>query len=579
MDSARFILAIVLMIAVIFLTNLLFPPPKRPAKGPAEATAPSAVPAGSVAATASRATAPPPAPPAPQESTATAAPASTPAAPAAQPVLRAAPAVIVESPLYRYAISRLGGAITSAELLEYKSFTREGPVQLVADDMGPLVSYRVRVGTRVVDLRNADFQVQGRNPAADSPAVSPLTLEVAGGQAPVTVRMVHRDTAYSAELDYTFAPDRYLVQVRGRIQVAGESGPEVLIDLGPTLATNEAEPAEDYRSLAYVVDNTLNGIDSRSLDKVKEQQIEEGPLAWVAVKNKYFLLAALAPSDSASHAFGGLIARPFGAPHAALLTATIPASAGGGFAYDLYMGPQEYNRLAAIDRDIQDVNPYGWRFLRPVIRPLAHVITWAVLAMHRILAVGYGWILILFGVLVRLLLWPLNAKAMRSQLKNMELQPRIKEIQEKYKNEPEKLQKEMLRLYKEEGFNPLGGCLPMLIPFPVLITLYYVFQATIEFRGVPFLWLPDLARADPLYILPILLGVSMFALQWLGTRTTQQSNPQMKMMMYFMPIFMTVIFLKLASGLNLYYAASNIASIPQQIQIVRERAAIQNRRT
>jgi YidC/Oxa1 family membrane protein insertase len=102
-----------------------------------------------------------------------------------------------------------------------------------------------------------------------------------------------------------------------------------------------------------------------------------------------------------------------------------------------------------------------------------------------------------------------------------------------------------------------------------------VFQSTIAFRGVEFLWLPDLSRADPLYILPVLLGVSMFLMQWLSTRSMTEQNPQMKFMMYAMPIFMTVIFLNFASGLNLYYAAMNFASIPQQLQIMRERKRFQ----
>jgi YidC/Oxa1 family membrane protein insertase len=137
----------------------------------------------------------------------------------------------------------------------------------------------------------------------------------------------------------------------------------------------------------------------------------------------------------------------------------------------------------------------------------------------------------------------------------------------------------MLRLYKEEGFNPMGGCLPLLIPFPVLITLFFVFQATIEFRGEPWLWLPDLSRPDPIYVIPVLMGVSMFVLQWLSMRTARDANPQMKMMMWFMPIFMVVIFLKFASGLNLYYTAMNIASIPQQLLIARERARLQAARS
>jgi YidC/Oxa1 family membrane protein insertase len=133
----------------------------------------------------------------------------------------------------------------------------------------------------------------------------------------------------------------------------------------------------------------------------------------------------------------------------------------------------------------------------------------------------------------------------------------------------------MMKLYKEHGFNPLAGCLPMLLPWPVLIALFFVFQNTIELRGVPFLWLPDLSAPDPFFILPIFLGVSMFLLQWVSMRSMPQQNPQMKMMMYVMPIMMVVIFFNLASGLNLYYATANIATLPQQIWIAGERKKAQ----
>jgi YidC/Oxa1 family membrane protein insertase len=172
-------------------------------------------------------------------------------------------------------------------------------------------------------------------------------------------------------------------------------------------------------------------------------------------------------------------------------------------------------------------------------------------------------------------LFPLNQKAMRAQIKNMAVQPLIQEIQAKHKDNPEKLQKEMMKLYKEHGFNPLGGCLPMLLPWPVLIALFFVFQYTIELRGVSFLWLPDLSAPDPYYILPAFLGVSMFLLQWVSMRSMPQTNQQMKMMMYFMPIMMVFIFFQLASGLNLYYATANIATLPQQIWIAGERKKAQ----
>jgi YidC/Oxa1 family membrane protein insertase len=157
----------------------------------------------------------------------------------------------------------------------------------------------------------------------------------------------------------------------------------------------------------------------------------------------------------------------------------------------------------------------------------------------------------------------------------MAVQPLVTEIQAKYKEQPEKLQKEMMKLYREHGFNPLAGCLPMLLPWPILIALFFVFQNTIELRGVEFLWLPDLSAPDPLYLLPLFLGVSMFLMQWVSMRTLDTVNPQMKMMMWMMPIMMIFIFFRLASGLNLYYATANIATIPQQMWIANERKKVQ----
>jgi YidC/Oxa1 family membrane protein insertase len=237
----------------------------------------------------------------------------------------------------------------------------------------------------------------------------------------------------------------------------------------------------------------------------------------------------------------------------------------------LLLGPQEYARLSALGQGMEEVNPYGWRFFRPIIRPFVSIIMAVLVFLHTNLNIGYGWVLVVFGVAMRIVLWPLNHKAMKAQLRNMAVQPLVAEIQKKYKDTPEKLQKEMMRLYKEHGFNPLAGCIPMLLPWPVLIALFFVFQNTIELRGVPFLWLPDLSAKDPFYILPILLAVSMWGMQWVSLRSLEQPNPQMKMMLWLMPGMMLFIFMNLASGLNLYYATANIATIPQQIWIANER--------
>ncbi len=551
MEGGRFLLAIVLMIAVVVVTNIILPPVPPEAGVPADTVSTGAV------------TPPAPAPATPAAGTQPPVATGTTVPAPADPTLPA-DTILVASPLYEYGFSTRGGGIVSARLLGYASFRdgAEGPAaQLVPVYATGLVRHRLQIGTQVIDLAALEFRPDQRG----------LTM-TDGETGTRQLRLTHQDStgAFRVDLTYTFDPSSYVFDVAMRVGGLQGATPQLLLDVGPRLATNEAEAAEDERALAYVVRNEATGVSSTQYTKVRAQQIENGPLTWFAVKSKYFVAAAMRP-DAAGMPFGGVIATPGNTELDVDLTATLLPDAEGQLRYRLYLGPQEFDRLAAFQNQLQDVSVFGWKFLQPVLRPLGHAITWLLLQMHRALGLGYGWVLVLFGVLVRVVLWPLNAKAMRAQMKNMEMQPRMKEIQARYKGEPEKLQKEMLRLYKEEGFNPAGGCLPMLLPFPVLIALFFVFQSTIEFRGVDFLWLPDLSRADPLYILPVALGLSMFLQQWLTLRTTKDVQPQMKIMTFVMPVFLTVLFLNFASGLNLYYASMNLASVPQQLQINKER--------
>ncbi len=345
--------------------------------------------------------------------------------------------------------------------------------------------------------------------------------------------------------------------------------------MGP--AFNEIDQRRDSTSLAYVVNHLQDGIQSTTFSDVTEASIEEGPLFWAATRSSYWVVGILTPETAGEPQYlGGLLARPSeDAGGRVALAVTQSLGPGGTFEHRFYAGPQDYARLSRVGSAFQEVNPVGWRFLRPVLRPIIAVIMWVLVFFHTNLAIGYGWVLILVGVLMRVVLFPLNHKAMRANLRNMAVQPLVKEIQTKYKDQPEKLQKEMMKLYKEHGFNPLAGCLPMLLPWPVLIALFFVFQNTIELRGVPFAWLPDLSTADPFYIVPALLGASMFLMQWVSMRTMDEVNPQMKMMMWGMPIFMIIIFANLPSGLNLYYLTANLATLPQTWWIARERQKVQ----
>jgi YidC/Oxa1 family membrane protein insertase len=258
------------------------------------------------------------------------------------------------------------------------------------------------------------------------------------------------------------------------------------------------------------------------------------------------------------------------------LTLTMPVPPAGDFGFDVYTGPLEYRRLARLGHDLDDANPYGG-VLRPIIQPVSVLVVNILIWMHDRLNLAYGWVLIIFGILVRVLLWPLNQKAMESSIRMQAVAPLIKQVQDRYKNEPERLQREMVRLYKEHNVNPLGGCLPMLLPLPVLFALFFVFANTIEFRCAPFLWLPDLSRPDPYYIIPVLMGLSMFAVSKIG-QIGVPPNPQAKTMLYFMPVFMTLLFLRFASGLNLYYTVQNIGSLPQQYLIAKRRLRDQGKR-
>ncbi len=573
METWRIFLAVTLMLGVIVLTNLLFPaaPPQSPG---APADTASSIERPTLEPAAPPLTAPDTqAPEAPPTTPETRTPAAQPgqagvsagdSAAVGEPGGPPARAIVVESPIYRYRLSTRGAALVGAEMREYESFTHDGAVELAVDTLGPLIGFGLRAGGQEGSLAAVRFTTE----AADT-----VRLVPGEGGREVTMR-AELASGGAIALTYTFTADSYAIDVRGQAELGALADQtSLLVRFSPTLAANELNEREDRRNRGYVINGTRSGIRSVTLSRVEEPTVEEGPLSWAALKNKYFV-AAVFGQIPAERYLGGLIVEPIPAQDAALLTATLPLQRTGDFAFRLYVGPQEPERLTAMGSQFGDVNPLGFAFLRPIIRPLAHIATWALVAMHRVSGLAYGWVVILFGILVNVLIWPLNMKAMRSQLRNMELQPRMKKIQEMHKDNPEQLQKEMIKLYKEEGFNPFGGCLPMLIPMPILFTLFFVFQSTIEFRGTEFLWLPDLSRPDPLYIIPVLMALSMFALQYLSYRSTPEPNPQMKLMMWFMPIFMLVILLNFASGLNLYYASSNVARVPQQLFIMKERRKV-----
>jgi YidC/Oxa1 family membrane protein insertase len=491
--------------------------------------------------------------------TSTARPADTTAAPPVS-ASQAADTIRVTSPLYTYGISTVGGRLVEARLLRYRSMAPgdgHALVQMLPPD-SRLLGLSLVLGPDTLSLADWRFTA-----SAESVSVS----------GPTSLRLSASKGAVSVTLTYTFRPDDYQIGVSGQVTGVGPNGGQLLVDMGPTLANTEGNEQENHRALALVTKrNETERTDFASL-KPGEPRTISGPLDWAAVKSKYFVTAILA-FDSAGGGISGatVTARKTEEkrPTSADIRLGLLLRPSGAFAYTVYAGPMEYDRLGAVGHDFDDVNPYGWPGFRTVIRPVAGAVRWLLVWMHDHLSLPYGLVLIFFGILVRLLLWPLNQKAMRANLQLQAVQPLMKEIQDKYKNDPQRMQQEMFKLYKEHNVNPLGGCWPMLLPMPVLFALFFVFQNTIELRGASFLWLPDLSRPDPLYVIPLIMGLSMFGLSKVG-QMGMEPNPQTKMMLYVMPVMMTFLFLNFASGLNLYYAVSNISSIPQQWLLARER--------
>ena len=469
--------------------------------------------------------------------------------------------VRVTSPLYTYGISTAGGKVVEARLARYRS-NAPGENHAVAQILPPdskLLDLVLVLGSDTIPLGDWHF-----TPSTDSLDVTsgPATLRLTGSKGPVSV-----------DLTYTFRPDDYQIGVSGKVTGVGPNGGQLLVGMGPTLANTEANDQENHRALSLVTKhNEADRTDFSGL-KPGEPRTISGPLEWAAIKSKYFVTAVLA-FDSTGGGISGVTATAKPTEEKRSISADVrlsmPLAPSGNFGYTVYAGPMEYDRLGRVGHDFDDVNPYGWPGIRTLIRPVAGAVRWLLVWMHDHLSLPYGLVLIFFGIMVRLLLWPLNQKAMRANLQLQAVQPLMKEMQDKYKNDPQRLQQEMFKLYKEHGVNPLGGCWPMLLPMPVLFALFFVFQNTIELRGASFAWLPDLSRPDPFYIIPIIMGLSMFGLSKVG-QMGMEPNPQMKMMLYVMPAVMTFLFLNFASGLNLYYAVSNIASIPQQWMLARER--------
>ena len=221
-----------------------------------------------------------------------------------------------------------------------------------------------------------------------------------------------------------------------------------------------------------------------------------------------------------------------------------------------YIGPKNARTLEAINPELTDAIEFGWfSFLS---KPFFKVLLWI-----NDYVGNWGWAIILFTLLVKFLLFPLSYKGMMSMQKLKDLAPKMKDIKEKYKGDPAKMNAQMMEMYKKHGANPMGGCLPLLLQIPVFFALYRVLLNAVELEGAPWiLWIENLAQMDPYFVLPVLMGVSM----WFQQRITPSNftDPLQEKIFKWFPVIMTIFFVYFPSGLVLYWLVNNLFTIGQQ---------------
>jgi YidC/Oxa1 family membrane protein insertase len=257
--------------------------------------------------------------------------------------------------------------------------------------------------------------------------------------------------------------------------------------------------------------------------------------------------------------------RAFGEEHVVTELAVDPATPA---TYTLYAGPKDYGRLKSLGVNLQENIDFGWfmfgswSFVRLLAEPMFLLLTF----IDRMVG-NYGISIILLTLLIKTVFIPLTHKSFKSMRAMQAIQPQIKAIQEKHKGNKEKLSKETMALYKEHQINPLGGCFPIFIQIPFFIAFFNILYTSIELRHAPFMgWITDLSAKDPYYILPVVMGVSMFVQQKIQPSTM---DPKQARIMMFLPVIFTFFFMNFPAGLVLYWLFNNLFTIAQQFLTVR----------
>jgi YidC/Oxa1 family membrane protein insertase len=500
---------------------------------------------------------------------------SEPAPPAAPPVVAkqasAETETVIDNDLYRVTFTNRGARVKSWILKKYRNNAQNGPLDLVNLQTSPSFGYPLSLYTYDETLRNRLNSV--------------LYLASSQGEvsAPAQITFEYADQDLVVRKAFRFTPGYVLnvetsVLYKGSEIFAPPAWPAGFGDQGtpasyaPSRIEYHSDISTDRTALFFP-----NYILRLPIKRVSGGDTVRGPFEWAGTDDQYFT-AIFIPDDPATAAMITL-RNPLevqqkpgenGTSKIEVLGAAV-GSLRGPTSERVYVGPKEIAALDAVpvptirndNPDLRGIVDFGWWGL--LARPLFLWLKWTYNHVYP----NWGWAIVIQTFIITAALLPLRITQMKSMLKMQRVAPQIKSIQEKYKKyslrDPRKaaMNEEISALYKKEGVNPAGGCLPMLVQLPFLYAYYRMLAVAIDLRQAHWLWVADLSARDPYFLLPILMVVSMFAMQ----RMTPQAGmdpQQQKMMNWMMPLFMGFIFFNLQAGLNLYYAETNLISIAQQ---------------
>ena len=462
----------------------------------------------------------------------------------------------VDTSYYEALLTGYGGRLESFRLKKFKQNSQPNSPDYQMIRPGERLPMGVLVSSAGKTTDDDDVVYTTEAPSAIEATPShPATLTFAG----------KTSDGFSIQKTFTFPDSSYVFSFAADVKV--ESGIKVDgVGLTMSQPLTELSGYRDYPTLQSDVNGKALSVGEKQLQK--GAQASSGSITYAGFGDRYFLSAFL-PANPAH----GTVAMEYAGSEA---DAKLLFPAVNAVTTQVYMGPKELQTLESVNPALSKALDMGfWGVIAiPFLR---------LLKLFYDIAPNYGVAIILLTVMVRLLTLPMSIKGQRSMMKMQRLQPQVERIRERYKNEQEKLHHEMMELYKRNHVNPMGGCLPMVIQFPVFIGLYEALLNAVELRNAPFIgWIRDLAAPDCLPIpgvtvpftdlhgipvLVLLMALTAFVQQWISPRNPDPS--QQKMMMY-MPVVFSVIFIELPAGLSLYYFFSNLLGVVQQFILNRE---------